>query len=75
MNNYIQKLIKEQFSINDLDFSDDEHEYSVNIFNKNTIDIEKTVEDILNDNNVSDGVINELNECTSIYKVKSRKEL
>ena len=35
MNNYIQKLIKEQFSINDLDFSDNEQEYGTNIFNKN----------------------------------------
>ena len=33
MNNYIQKLIKEQFNISDLDFSD-EQEYSNNIFNK-----------------------------------------
>ena len=34
MNKYIQRLIKEQFSINDLDFSDDEQEYGINIFNK-----------------------------------------
>ena len=34
MNRYIQKLIQEQFSISDLDFSDDEQEYGINIFNK-----------------------------------------
>ena len=34
MNKYIQRLIKEQFNINDLDFSDDDQEYGVNIFNK-----------------------------------------
>ena len=34
MNKYIQKLIKEQFSIHDLDFSSDEQEYDVNIFYK-----------------------------------------
>ena len=33
MNKYIQKLIKEQFSVNDLDFSDDTTDYN-NIFNK-----------------------------------------
>ena len=34
MNKYIQKLIKEQFNISNIDFSDDEQEYDVNIFNK-----------------------------------------
>ena len=34
MNKYIQKLIKEQFNIGDLDFNDDEQEYSTNIFSK-----------------------------------------
>ena len=34
MNKYIQRLIKEQFNINDLDLSDDADEYDSNIFNK-----------------------------------------
>ena len=34
MNTYIQKLISEQFSIADLDFSDDMQGYDANIFNK-----------------------------------------
>ena len=34
MNKYIQKLIKEQFNISNIDFSDDEQEYDVNIFSK-----------------------------------------
>ena len=35
INREVQSVIKEQFNVSDLDFSDDEHEYSVNIFNKN----------------------------------------
>ena len=34
MNKYTYKNIKEQFNINDLDFTDNEDEYSANIFNK-----------------------------------------
>ena len=37
MNRYIQKLIQEQFSISDLDFSDDGQKYGINIFNKSIV--------------------------------------
>ena len=43
-NKYIQKLIKEQFSISDLDFSDDNSgtpDYSVNIFDKDYKNLKK----------------------------------
>ena len=36
MNKYIQRLVKEQFNISDIDFSDNEESYDVNIFNKNS---------------------------------------
>ena len=75
MNTYMQKLIKEQFNINDLDFSDDEQEYNTNIFNKEILDITKIVEDILNDNNIDERYIRKLNNCISVFKVKSKTQL
>ena len=73
----IKSIINEQFNVSDLNFSDDEQEYDANIFNKNIIDIEKIVKDILNYNKLSDDVINDLNDdlYISIYKVKSKQQL
>ena len=45
MNKYIQKLIKEQFNVSDLDFSDDD-EYNNNIFYKN---VKTLIEQIYDD--------------------------
>ena len=49
MNRYIQKLIKEQFNITDIDF-DDTSDYDVNIFNKSIFDPYKIYDKILNFN-------------------------
>ena len=70
MNKYIQKLIQEQFSISDLDFSDDEQEYNAVIFNKNTIDPEKVLDDILYNGNIDESYIKELNDIVYTYSVK-----
>ena len=77
MNKYIQKLIHEQFNIGNMELNNTKQKRNMNIFNKNIIDIEKAVKDILNDNNISGDIINELNDdlYTSIYKVKSKKDL
>ena len=74
MNTY-QKYINEQFSISDLDFTDDGTEYNTNIFNKDVLDIDKIAADILYGNDIDEGVINKLNNYTSVFKVKSKQQL
>ena len=74
MDMYIHKLIKEQFNIANMDFNKNlKHNY--NIFNKNTVDIEKIFEDILNDDDVREKDIKELNNYISVIKVKTKNQL
>ena len=76
MNKYIQKLISEQFSVGDLDFSDDDQEYGINIFNKDTKYIE-IYNNILDNNigKVSKDDIGYMNGLISVINVKNRSEL
>ena len=77
INSEINFVINEQFNIGNMNLNNNKPKRNMNIFNKNFIDIEKIVEDILNYNKVSDDVINELNKdlYISIYKVKSKQQL
>ena len=75
MNKCIWKLIKEQFSINDLDFSDDEEESSNNIFYKYTVDPKEIYTSILNKKNVNHQDIEYLDEYDSIFKCNDNEEL
>ena len=72
MNRYIQKLIREQFSISDLDFSDDEQEYDVNIFNKK---IENPYYQKVLDRTVTVDEIKILNSLEGVTKLKDKNEL
>ena len=72
MNMYIHKLIKEQFSISDLDFSDDEYGYDVNIFNKNYN--HPYYKKVL-DGTVTENEIKELNSLVSVAVPKDKSEL
>ena len=72
MNKYIHKLIKEQFSISDLDFSDDEQEYSANIFNKD-INNHPYYYKVLNCT-ITYNEIKELNSMVSVA-IPTKKEL
>ena len=74
MNKYIQKLIKEQFNISDLDFSDDE-QHNANIFNKVIIDINKMYNDMLLNIKLPENDIDMLNYVISDIKPKSKKDL
>ena len=71
MNNYIQKLIKEQFSISDLDFSDDDQEYGTNIFNKNFT--HPYYYKVL-DKTITEREINELDSMVGVTAPKNKDE-
>ena len=68
MNRYIQKLIYEQFNINDIDFTDAESCYDVNIFNKAVFDINKLYDKFLIPKKLTNEEISFLNNLTGIYK-------
>ena len=72
MDKYIQKLIREQFNINDLDFSDDDQEYNANIFNKefNHPYYKKVL-----DGTVTRAEIEELNSLVSVGIPENKDEL
>ena len=72
MTKFIQKLIKEQFSINDLDFSDDAQEYGTNIFNKAVI--HPYYQNIL-DGTATKDEIKELNSLTGFVVSKNKDDL
>ena len=75
MKRNLYKLIKEQFSLSDLDFSDDE-EYNDNIFDKNVIDPEKVYNNIINGIDVEDEDIQNLDKfVVSLYPVKNNSDL
>ena len=74
MNKYIQKLISEQFSINDLDFNNDS-DYQVDIFNS-AFNISSIICDkILNCEEVDKSDIECLNQLVSDYVPKNKDEL
>ena len=75
MNKYIQKLIKEQFNINDLDFSDDEQEYNPNIFNKTVKYIEIYNNILQNKKAVTADDIRYMNILVSEIVPKNKDEL
>ena len=75
MNTYIQKLIKEQFSVSDLDFSDDEQNYNIDIFNKTVADVNKMYDDMLLNIELPENDIEQLSDMVSVIKPKNRKEL
>ena len=80
MNRYIQKLVKEQFNIGGMDLHSHNTKRNINIFNKNMIDPYKIYNDILINYNIygfelPEGDIKELNNYTSIIKVKYKYEL
>ena len=75
MNIYIQKLINEQFSISDLDFSDDDQEDNINIFNKKITNPEEVYNNILDDINVTYYEIQDLNTQVSLYAAKNSNDL
>ena len=68
MNKYILKLIKEQFNINDIDFSDTDSEQNANIFNKYITDPVDIYNKILYEKKVSVQDINNLNEMVAVVK-------
>ena len=72
MNKYIQKLIKEQFSISELDFSDNEQEYGVNIFNK---EYNHRYYYMILDGTVTEYEIKELNSLVGVAVPKDKEEL
>ena len=75
---YIQKLIKEQFSINDLDFSDDDGnvEYNnKNIFDKEIVNPQKIYDNILLNDPVSEYEIKYLNSVIAAVKPYIMKDL
>ena len=74
MNEYIHKLIKEQFNINDLDFSDD-ISMPVNIFGKELYDIEKIYNDMLNSIFVDKDAIEYLNLNVSVFRPKNKRQV
>ena len=72
MNRYIQKLIKEQFNINDIDFSDNEQEYNANIFNKYIPDYQKIYKHILKTKTISNDTFDILNDSIAVAVVKPK---
>lgn len=69
MNNYIYRLLYEQFNINNMDFSDVKPKRNMNIFNKKPVDPYAVYGKILNNEDIKDYEIEYLNECISIVNV------
>ena len=75
MDKYIYKLIKEQFNVNDLDFSN-ESDYDSNIFNKNIPNPVKVYKNIIKQKHVYDYEIDYMNYIEpAAVKVRNRPEL
>ena len=73
--NEVKTAIKEQFSISDLDFTDDMSGYDANIFNKNILDINRIYNDLLNGVRVNDDEIRQLNDYNSVFMPVHKNEL
>ena len=71
----LYRLINEQFSISDLDFSDDEQEDNINIFNKHVVEPKQIYTDILNNKDISEDDIMQLNYMVSVIKIKNADSL
>ena len=70
----VKTIISEQFNMNDLDFSDNETENNVNIFNKTPIDFEYFYDKLLNDN-ITKKEIKLFNNAVSVIKIRNKAEL
>ena len=71
----IKKSIREQFNISDLDFSDNDSDYDMNIFNKNTVDPQYIFDKILKREEVNDDDIEQLNYIVSAVRPDGVKQL
>ena len=74
MKRNLYKLIKEQFSISDIDFSDIGQEYTSDIFNKNT-EIYGIYAKIVNNQKISRSEIKKLNNVVSEIAPNNINEL
>ena len=74
MNMYIQRLIREQFSANDLDFNGETYDYEPNIFNKD-INYYMIYRDIISGKNVDEQYIKLLDIAVSVVTPGNRDEL
>ena len=73
---YMQRLIREQFNINDLDFSDDSDSNDVNIFlNNNKTIYEEIYEKLLKTRNITNDDFKKLHEQVAIIRPKDKNEL
>ena len=70
IDNEIKHAINEQFNANDLDFSDDEHNYTTNIFNKIPVNIQEVYDKLVNKEIPHEYDIKFLNDMVSVIKVK-----
>ena len=71
----IKNTIKEQFNINDLDFSENGEEYDANIYNKEIYDIHKIYDKILSDKSITSDEVYFFNQLVSAIKPKDKDEL
>ena len=74
MHKHLYKLVNEQFSISDLDFSDDT-DNDVNIFSKDILDVDEIYDKIDNDILLQNNEITQLERCVSVYKVAHEIDL
>ena len=79
MNKYIQRLIKEQFNIGNMDLSGNKPKRNMNIFNKN-VEYEdptanKYYKNMLENGTISIKICNYLRDKINIIKVKSKQDL
>ena len=71
---YMNKLIKEQFNINNMDFNN-KKKHNVNIFNKNIMDPKKIYNNFLETTSLSEDELQFLNNITSEIKITEFDEL
>ena len=74
INREVKNIIREQFNISDIDFSD-EQEHDINIFSKNVKTPFDTYNKIIKNNSASKKDVKYLNNFTSIIKPKDKGEL
>ena len=71
----IKKLIKEQFNINDIDFTGDAYDGDANIFNKYVIDPQKIFDTMMDDKMPTNTEIEYLRDVASIFKPPTDENL
>lgn len=74
MNNYIQKIIKEQFNIANMDFNKQRKSHNMNIFNKVLPEL-IIYNKIINNEDISEDDFSYMNTLTSVIKPKDNIEL